>query len=71
MVIAVGLHRQPKWGHLKELHAAVKLCEEPLLSGLNSTISLGKLQTVSKIQRYLLLFGIMKNAVIVIFMSLI
>ncbi|AAG29193.1 beta-galactosidase, putative [Arabidopsis thaliana] len=40
-----GLLRQPKWGHLKELHAAVKLCEEPLLSGLQTTISLGKLQT--------------------------
>ncbi|CAH2067723.1 unnamed protein product [Thlaspi arvense] len=40
-----GLLRQPKWGHLKELHAAVKLCERPLLSGLRTTISLGKLQT--------------------------
>ncbi|KAF8092636.1 hypothetical protein N665_0407s0016 [Sinapis alba] len=40
-----GLLRQPKWGHLKELHAAVKLCERPLLSGLRTTTSLGKLQT--------------------------
>ncbi|KAL0683656.1 hypothetical protein Bca4012_050504 [Brassica carinata] len=40
-----GLLRQPKWGHLKELHAAVKLCEKPLLSGLRATTSLGKLQT--------------------------
>ncbi|CAN8234206.1 unnamed protein product [Cochlearia groenlandica] len=40
-----GLLRQPKWGHLKELHAAVKLCEKHLLYGLRSTISLGKLQT--------------------------
>ncbi|KAG2281985.1 hypothetical protein Bca52824_053205 [Brassica carinata] len=39
------LLRQPKWGHLKELHAAVKLCEKPLLSGLRATTSLGKLQT--------------------------
>ncbi|VVB14860.1 unnamed protein product [Arabis nemorensis] len=40
-----GLLRQPKWGHLKELHAAVKLCEKPLFSGLRTTISLGKLET--------------------------
>ncbi|CAK9879498.1 unnamed protein product [Sphagnum jensenii] len=25
-----GLIRQPKWGHLKELHAAIKLCEPAL-----------------------------------------
>lgn len=56
MVGAAGLLRQPKWGHLKELHAAVKLCEEPLLSGLQTTISLGKLQTVSKFQQCLNLF---------------
>lgn len=27
-----GLSRQPKWGHFKELHAAIKLCEEALIA---------------------------------------
>ncbi|KAM7514821.1 hypothetical protein LguiA_004404 [Lonicera macranthoides] len=39
-----GLIRQPKWGHLKELHAAVKLCSETLLSGFPINQSLGPLQ---------------------------
>ncbi|KAK6939902.1 D-galactoside/L-rhamnose binding SUEL lectin domain [Dillenia turbinata] len=39
-----GIIRQPKWGHLKELHAAVKLCSEPLLSGKPQNISLGQSQ---------------------------
>ena len=34
-----------------------------------STTSLGKLQTVRKIQQYLHLFGVMKNVVAVLFMS--
>ncbi|KAK7349245.1 hypothetical protein VNO77_06456 [Canavalia gladiata] len=28
-----GLPRQPKWGHLKDLHRAIKLCEPALVSG--------------------------------------
>ncbi|XP_057490523.1 beta-galactosidase 16 isoform X1 [Actinidia eriantha] len=39
-----GLIRQPKWGHLKELHAAIKLCSTTLLSGLLTTSSLGEHQ---------------------------
>ncbi|XP_038709299.1 beta-galactosidase 16-like [Tripterygium wilfordii] len=39
-----GLIRQPKWGHLKELHAAIKLCSKPLLSGVPVTSSLGPQQ---------------------------
>ncbi|XP_059453357.1 beta-galactosidase 16-like [Corylus avellana] len=39
-----GLIRQPKWGHLKELHAAIKLCLKPLLSGQQTTLPLGQLQ---------------------------
>ncbi|KAL2232361.1 beta-galactosidase 16 [Sesamum indicum] len=39
-----GLTRQPKWGHLKELHAAVKLCSDTLLYGQQSNFSLGALQ---------------------------
>ncbi|XP_004505982.1 beta-galactosidase 8 [Cicer arietinum] len=27
-----GIIRQPKWGHLKELHKAIKLCEEALIA---------------------------------------
>ncbi|GAB2289838.1 Beta-galactosidase 16 [Dionaea muscipula] len=39
-----GLIRQPKWGHLKELHAAVKLCSDTLLSGAPTNYSLGNKQ---------------------------
>ncbi|MCD9645778.1 Beta-galactosidase 6 [Datura stramonium] len=39
-----GLLRQPKWGHLKELHAAVKLCSEAILSAFPTMHSLGPLQ---------------------------
>lgn len=28
-----GLLRQPKWGHFRELHTALKLCEEALFTG--------------------------------------
>ncbi|XP_073315759.1 beta-galactosidase 16-like [Primulina huaijiensis] len=36
-----GLVRQPKWGHLKELHAAAKLCSHTLLYGSQSNFTLG------------------------------
>ncbi|XP_008219605.1 PREDICTED: beta-galactosidase 16 [Prunus mume] len=39
-----GSIRQPKWGHLKELHAAVKLASSALLSGEQTSIPLGQLQ---------------------------
>ncbi|KAI4330101.1 hypothetical protein MLD38_028408 [Melastoma candidum] len=39
-----GLLRQPKWGHLKDLHAAIKRCSGPLLYGNKSVISIGQLQ---------------------------
>ncbi|XP_077213030.1 beta-galactosidase 16-like [Tasmannia lanceolata] len=39
-----GMVRQPTWGHLKELHAAIKLCSETLLWGTPSNFSLGQLQ---------------------------
>ena len=41
-----GLIRQPKWGHLKELHAAIKLSSKALLSGAQTILSLGRLQQV-------------------------
>ncbi|GMI86698.1 MUCILAGE-MODIFIED 2, beta-galactosidase 6 [Hibiscus trionum] len=39
-----GLLRQPKWGHLKELHAVIKNCSTPLLQGVQSNFSIGPLQ---------------------------
>ncbi|GMH03753.1 hypothetical protein Nepgr_005592 [Nepenthes gracilis] len=36
-----GLIRQPKWGHLKDLHRAIKLCEPALVSSDPSVILLG------------------------------
>ncbi|XP_058227609.1 beta-galactosidase [Rhododendron vialii] len=39
-----GLLRQPKWGHLKDLHRAIKLCEPALVSGEPNKITLGNYQ---------------------------
>ncbi|XP_051135831.1 beta-galactosidase-like isoform X2 [Andrographis paniculata] len=39
-----GLLRQPKWGHLKDLHRAIKLCEPALVSGDSSVMPLGNYQ---------------------------
>ncbi|WOG99698.1 hypothetical protein DCAR_0519053 [Daucus carota subsp. sativus] len=39
-----GLTRQPKYGHLKELHAAVDSCSETILSGTKNNLSLGQSQ---------------------------
>ncbi|GAU19557.1 hypothetical protein TSUD_303700 [Trifolium subterraneum] len=39
-----GLFRQPKWGHLKELHATIKSCSTTLLQGVQRNFSLGQLQ---------------------------
>ncbi|KAJ6365190.1 hypothetical protein OIU76_030041 [Salix suchowensis] len=36
-----GLIRQPKYGHLKELHKAIKLCEKALLAADSTVTSLG------------------------------
>lgn len=41
-----GLLRQPKWGHLKELHAVIKNCSTPLLQGVQSNFSIGQFQQV-------------------------
>ncbi|KAH8499418.1 hypothetical protein H0E87_018068 [Populus deltoides] len=37
-----GLIRQPKWGHLKDLHKSIKLCEEALVATDPVTSSLGQ-----------------------------
>ncbi|KAF6170572.1 hypothetical protein GIB67_031980 [Kingdonia uniflora] len=39
-----GIPRLPKWGHLKQLHEAIKLCEHSLLHGEPTLLSLGPLQ---------------------------
>ncbi|XP_072961559.1 beta-galactosidase 6 [Typha angustifolia] len=37
-----GLIRQPKWGHLRDLHKSIKLCEEALVATDPSYSSLGQ-----------------------------
>ncbi|OMP01166.1 Glycoside hydrolase, family 35 [Corchorus olitorius] len=39
-----GLLRQPKWGHLKELHSAIKNCSATLLEGVETNFSIGPFQ---------------------------
>ncbi|WCJ39535.1 Beta-galactosidase [Euphorbia peplus] len=39
-----GLLRQPKWGHLKDLHRAIKLCEPALISADPAVVPLGNYQ---------------------------
>ncbi|EEF42123.1 beta-galactosidase, putative [Ricinus communis] len=39
-----GLIRQPKWGHLKDLHAKIKSCSKTLIRGTHQTFPLGRLQ---------------------------
>ncbi|XP_074584190.1 beta-galactosidase-like [Curcuma longa] len=39
-----GLLRQPKWGHLRDLHKAIKLCEPALVSGDPTVTKLGNNQ---------------------------
>ncbi|KAK4383239.1 Beta-galactosidase 3 [Sesamum angolense] len=39
-----GLIRQPKYGHMKELHKAVRLCEKALVSADPTVTSLGSFQ---------------------------
>ncbi|KAF8388824.1 hypothetical protein HHK36_025504 [Tetracentron sinense] len=39
-----GLLRQPKWGHLKDLHRAIKLCEPALVSADPIVMTLGNYQ---------------------------
>ncbi|CAN0877430.1 Beta-galactosidase 6 [Linum grandiflorum] len=39
-----GLLREPKYSHLKEMHAAVKSCSSTLLNGVKTSFSLGRFQ---------------------------
>lgn len=44
---SIGLIRQPKYGHLKELHRAIKMCEQALVSADPIVTSLGSYQQVN------------------------
>lgn len=37
-----GLARQPKWGHLRDVHKAIKMCEKALVSTNPVVTSLGQ-----------------------------
>lgn len=41
-----GLTREPKYSHLKELHRAIKLCEDALVSADPIVTSLGTYEQV-------------------------
>lgn len=43
-IFLLGLLRQPKWGHLKQLHEVIKSCSTTLLQGVQRNFSLGQLQ---------------------------
>ena len=52
-VIVTGNIRQPKWGHLKELRKALKLCEPILIHEDVNVTSLGKhLEICSSIENF-------------------
>jgi len=46
LFLRAGLLRQPKWGHLKDLHRAIKLCEPALVSGDPTVTKIGNYQEV-------------------------
>ena len=46
-LLHIGLIRQPKYGHLKQLHKAIKLCEPALISADPIVTQLGDRQQVS------------------------
>lgn len=49
----LGLIRQPKYGHLRDLHKAIKLCERALLSAEPTVKLLGSYEQVCHVQDYL------------------
>nr|KYP48422.1 Beta-galactosidase 3 [Cajanus cajan] len=52
-----GLIRQPKYGHLKELHRAIKMCERPLVSTDPIVTSLGESQQSLFTEPFLLTYN--------------
>jgi len=65
-LVFLGLLNEPKWGHLKDLHAALKLCEPALVAADSPThIKLGSKQEVwakPEIVINLLFYFILVNA---------
>ena len=47
-MVPAGFLRHPKWGHLKDLHATIKLCEPALtaVDGSPQYVKLGPMQEV-------------------------
>ncbi|CAK9174393.1 unnamed protein product [Ilex paraguariensis] len=66
-----GLLRQPKWGHLKDVHKAIKLCEEamlatdPTITSLGSNLEAGVYKTGSGLcSAFLANFGTQSDATV-------
>lgn len=71
LFLHAGLLRQPKWGHLKDLHRAIKLCEPALVSADPTVQPLGRFQEVnylrfSHILVFFILFWMVTNVLPVI-----
>lgn len=45
----IGLIREPKYGHLKELHKVIKLCEKAILNADPTITSLGSYEEVCQL----------------------
>lgn len=45
----IGFRREPKFGHLKELHKVIKQCEKALLNADPTVTSLGSHEEVSQL----------------------
>lgn len=66
----LGLPNQPKYGHLKELHRAIKLCEKPLVSADPIITSLGAYQQVRLVSYFSrTLIAILRFLLIVYFLQ--
>ncbi|KAG6511704.1 hypothetical protein ZIOFF_029781 [Zingiber officinale] len=48
LILNIGNIRQPKWGHLEQLHNAIKVMEKVLVYGVANTTNLGAGLTVTK-----------------------
>lgn len=46
LLVYAGLLRQPKWGHLRDLHKAIKQAEPALVSGDPTIQSIGNYEKV-------------------------
>lgn len=63
----LGLVRQPKWGHLKELHKAIKQCENTLLFGNSTLLTFGPLQEVDYFSIWFSLFAFLFSPCLIYF----